>query len=112
MNIEFNNLQTKHFYDKKHQKMFIFKKKKKIFLLHQNIKTKQSSNKLNCRKLKLFKILKKIKTLNYKLKLSKHMKIHSIFHVSLIKKASQNVKTYASEVENKTEYEVKKILEQ
>ena len=40
------------------------------------------------------------------------MKIHSIFHVSLIKKAFQNIKTYASEVKNETEYEVKKILEQ
>ena len=50
--------------------------------------------------------------LNYKLKLLKHMKIHSIFHVSLIEKALQNVKTYASEIENETEYKVEKILEQ
>ena len=92
--------------------MFIFKKKKKIFLLHQNIKTKQSSNKLNCRKLESFKVLKKIEMLNYKLKLLKYMKIHSTFYISLIEKASQNIKTYASEVENETEYEVKKILEQ
>ena len=49
---------------------------------------------------------------NYKLKLSKYMKIHSTFYVSLIKKALQNVKIYASKVKNKTEYEVKKILEQ
>ena len=39
------------------------------------------------------------------------MKIHSIFHISLIEKAFQNVKIYASEVKNETEYEVKKILE-
>ena len=38
------------------------------------------------------------------------MKIHSIFYISLIEKTSQNVRTYASEIENKTEYEIKKIL--
>ena len=40
MNIEFNNLQIKHFYDKKYQKILIFKKRKKVFLLYQNIKIK------------------------------------------------------------------------
>ena len=50
--------------------------------------------------------------LNYKLKLSKHIKIHLTFYISLIKKTFQNIKTYTSEVKNKIKYEVKKILEQ
>jgi hypothetical protein len=63
-------------------------KKKKVFLLWQNIKTKRLSKKLNYKKLELFKILKSIKNINYKLYLFKTMRIHSIFHVLLLKKVN------------------------
>ena len=44
---------------------FTLKKGNKIYLLHRNIKIKQFSNKLNYKKLKLFKIEKVLNLVNY-----------------------------------------------
>jgi hypothetical protein len=63
-------------------------KKKKVFLLRQNIKTRRLSEKLNYKKLKLFKILKNIKNINYKLHLFKKIWIHSVFYILLLKKVN------------------------
>ena len=103
----------KHYYDVRRQKTSQFKKKKKVFLLRRNIKIKRSSEKLNHRKLRSFKISKKKESLNYELELSKIMRIYSTFHVSLLKKVNQNVKLYQTKIQNtnETKYEVEKILE-
>ena len=45
----------------------ILKEGDKVYLLRQNIKTKYPSNKLNYKKIKLFKILRKLLNTNYKL---------------------------------------------
>ncbi|PTB34718.1 hypothetical protein M441DRAFT_155044, partial [Trichoderma asperellum CBS 433.97] len=53
-----------------------------------NIKINQPNNKLNFRKLKLFKILKKIKEVNYKLNLPNNIKLKTaVFYILLLKKA-------------------------
>jgi bifunctional DNA-binding transcriptional regulator/antitoxin component of YhaV-PrlF toxin-antitoxin module len=57
----------------------------KVYLFRKNVKIKRLSDKLNYKKLRLFKINKKIKFMNYKLKLLKIIKIHLIFHMSLLK---------------------------
>jgi len=44
---------------------FTFKKKKKIYLFRYNIKIKQFSDKLNYKKLELFKIKKVLSLINY-----------------------------------------------
>jgi hypothetical protein len=59
-----------------------------VFLLQQNIKIKRLSEKLNHRKLELFKILKNIKNINYKLHLSRVVRIHLVFYISLLKKVN------------------------
>ena len=104
----------KHYYNVRRQKTSQFKKKKKVFLLRRNIKIKRSSEKLNHRKLKSFKISKKKKSLNYELELFKIMRIYSTFHVSLLKKVNQNVKLYQTKTQNidETKYEIEKILEE
>jgi phosphorylcholine metabolism protein LicD len=56
----------------------------KVYLLQKNVKTKRPSDKLNHKKLRPFKIDKKIGLVNYKLKLPKTMEIYLIFHVSLL----------------------------
>ncbi len=76
---------------------------------------KRLSNKLNHTKLKSYKILKIKKLINYKLNLSAFMKIHSIFHVCLLKFANLNtsIQTEFSKIDSKNqnvEYEVKNIL--
>jgi len=103
--------------NKKKDKEFTFKKRNKAYLLRRNIKTKRSSNKLNHMKLKLFEILEEKKLINYKLNLSALMKIHSIFHISLLKSANLNtsIQTKSSEIDSKSqniEYKVENILDQ
>ncbi len=103
--------------NKKRDKESTFKKRNKAYLLRQNIKMKRSSNKLNHTKLEFYKILKIKESINYKLNLSTFMKIHSIFHICLLKFADSNasIQTESSEIDSKNQnikYEVKNILNQ
>jgi len=68
-------------------------------------------------KLKSFEILEEKKSINYKLNLSAFMKIHSVFHISLLKSADSNssIQTESSEINSESQnikYEVKDILDQ
>src|ERR1700733_14207066 len=87
-NIEFLNLKTAYYYNSKRFRKPLLQKKNKIYLLRQNIKTTRPSDKLNHKKLKLFKILRNIKNTTYELHLLLMMKIHSVFHISLLKSAA------------------------
>jgi hypothetical protein len=101
----------KYYYDIRRQKLSKFKKREKVFLLQRNIKIKRLNKKLDHRKLRLFRILKMIKNINYKLHLLKMMQIHLVFHISLLKKVNQNVTLARTKIEDKTEYENKQVLE-
>ncbi len=101
--------------NKKRDKESTFKKKNKAYLLRWNIKTKRSSNKLNHTKLESYKILEIKKSINYKLNLSAFMKIHSIFHICLLKSADLNtsIQTEFSEIDSESQnikYKVENIL--
>lgn len=74
----------------------IFKKRENISSItkYQNQEIKQ---KVESQKIEIIQNFEK-KTLNYTLQLFKIMRIHSIFHVSLLKKANQNVKIYQTEI--------------
>ena len=63
-----------------------------IYLLRKNIKTKRSSDKLNHTKLGPFKIQKKLGLITFKLELSPHMRIHPVFHISLLEPVTRNAK--------------------
>ncbi len=76
--------------NKKRDRKSTFKKRDKVYLLRWNIKMKRSSNKLNHMKLKSFEILEEKKLINYKLNLSAFMRIHSVFHIFLLKFANSN----------------------
>lgn len=102
---------AKAYYDNRHQKAPQWKKGEKVFLLQWNIKMKQPCDKLNHKKLGLFKIKKQLGTLNYKLELLKTMKIHPIFHVALLEKAPQNIKYKKVEMKPEMEYEIERILD-
>jgi hypothetical protein len=60
-----------------------------VWLSTRNIQIDRSSRKLDHKMLKSFKILKK-RDSSYKLDLSNEMNIHSIFHISLLRKNLQN----------------------
>jgi hypothetical protein len=102
---------VKQYYNNKHQKAPLIREGEKVFLLQQNIKTKQSCNKLNYKKLRPFRIREKIRLLNYKLELSEIMRIHLIFHVSLLEKALQNTRQQEVKVEPEIKYKVDRILD-
>jgi hypothetical protein len=60
-----------------------------VFLSSRNIKTVRPSKKLNNKMLRPFKILKTVKTF-YRLQLPTTMRIHNIFHPSLLRKAAED----------------------
>ena len=61
-----------------------FKCGDKVWLQKKHISTSRPSNKLDFRKIGPFTIIKKINSVAYKLNLPPSMKIHPVFHVSLL----------------------------
>ena len=61
-----------------------------VYLLRKNIKIKRLSDKLDYIKLRLFKIEKKLGPVIFKLIMPKGMRIHLIFHISLLKPITTN----------------------
>ena len=116
-NIWFLSKRMTLYINKKRDRESTLKEKNKVYLLRRNIKTKRSSNKLNHTKLESYKILEVKELINYKLDLSASMKIHSIFHICLLKSANSNtsIQTESSEIDSESqnvEYEVEDILDQ
>ena len=88
INSKFIALKFKIYYDKKQFEEIDFKIGEKISVLRKNMKITKENNKLDHVKIEFFKILKNIKGISYKLKLSTNMKKkHSVFHISLLKSA-------------------------
>ena len=81
------------FYHNKHRfREPMLKKRNRVYLLQKNIETTRSSNKLNHVKIRLFKIIRNIKEVSFKLELSKEMQQkHSVFHISLLEPAPDTV---------------------
>jgi transposase InsO family protein len=98
--------------NKKRLKGPIFKTGDTVYLLRKNIQTKRPSDKLDHKKLGPFKIKDKISDINYRLDLPKTMKIHPVFHISLLEPAPKGVKTGKVELDvYEEEYEAEKILD-
>ncbi len=114
-NIQFLSKRMILYANKRRGRKPTLKKRDKAYLLRRNIKTKRSSNKLNHTKLEPYKILEIKESINYKLDLPTSMRIHSIFHISLLKSADSNtsIQTESSEIDSESqnvEYEVEDIL--
>ena len=60
--------------------------------MRRNIKTKRLSDKLDFKKLELFKIKKKLGLVTYRLTLPKDIKIHLVFYIVLLEKAPKDAK--------------------
>jgi len=82
--IKETQVRYKEFTDVKKRESVIFQVGDKIWLLRCNIKSSQPFDKLNYRKIRPFSIEKQINTVAYRLELPPSMKIHPIFHVSLL----------------------------
>ncbi|KAF4556639.1 Transposon Tf2-5 polyprotein-like protein 2 [Elsinoe fawcettii] len=91
----------------------ILREGEKVYLLSKNIKTKRPSKKLDHTKLGPFRILEKKNENIYKLDLPKHMRIHPVFHISLLEKAPQNAVPGPIELDEETQeprYEIERVL--
>ena len=73
-----------------------------VYLLRKNIKTKRSSDKLDYTKLGPFKIQEKLEPVTFRLELLRHMRIHLVFHISLLEKAPENVKRGLVHIDKET----------
>jgi hypothetical protein len=62
-----------------------------VYLLRINIKIKRKSDKLNFKKLRLFKIEKELRPVIFKLKLLKEIKIYLIFYIVLLEPALKKI---------------------
>jgi hypothetical protein len=64
-----------------------FRKRNLIYLLRRNIKIIRPSDKLDLKKIDLFKVKRNIRDISFELKLSLIIKIYLIFHISLLESA-------------------------
>lgn len=95
-----------------------FKIKDKVWLLRRNLKTSRPSEKLDFRRLGPFEIISKINDVAFKLKLPDSMKIHPVFHVSLLEPYTAPLDSKESPsvpdpiiINGELEYEVETILD-
>ena len=91
------------------------KKGDKIYLLTKNLKPKKASKKLDHVRIDPFFIKQQKGSINYELNLFSNIRIHSIFHVFLLKSADPKTSvqnTFHFQYEDENEYEVEKILAQ
>ena len=65
----------------------MLKKGDKVYLLQKNVKTKRLSDKLDHKKLRLFKIKEVKRPVNFELKLLATIQIYLVFYISLLKPA-------------------------
>ena len=67
IDIAFYNARMSMYYNRKYSKALALKKGDKVYLLRHNINTKQLSDKLDFKKLELYKIKKAIELVNFEL---------------------------------------------
>jgi len=69
----------------------------RVYLRTNNIHVKQRSKKLNNKSIKLFKIKRNIKKISYELDLLKKMRIHPVFHASMLQCCNQFIPLQTTE---------------
>jgi len=68
-----------------------FRGKNLVYLLRRNIKIIKPSDKLDSKKIGLFKIKRNIRDINFEFKLSLIIRIYPIFHILLLESAYPNI---------------------
>ena len=83
-------------------------------MIRRNIKIKRLNNKLNHKKIGLYKIKKVKNLINYELALLNNINIYSIFHIFffelILLKAPRTLKIKIKLVNLNAEYDIKEIL--
>jgi hypothetical protein len=84
-----------------------------VYLLRRNIKTKRPSDKLDHTKIGPFKIMKKLGPVTFKLEMPEGMRIHPVFHISLLEPTPPNARLGPVEIDHETQqpyYKAEKII--
>ena len=89
-----------HYYNKRKSLKPILKEENSVYFLRRNLKIKRLNEKLNYKRIRLFKILQKTGPVNYRLELFKRNRIHPVFHISFLEPIFKNAgKTDNKELE-------------
>ena len=90
-----------------------FEVEERVYLRTNNIHIKQRSKKLNNKSIGPFQVKRNIKGLSYELDLPREMRIHPVFHASMLQCCNQSIplQTTETSVKPDEEYEVEDILE-
>src|SRR5439155_19764400 len=109
--------QQARYYDAKHKRVE-YKVGDKVWLLSSNIHTQRLSKKLDWKRLSPYLILERIGTQAYRLQLPPSLRIHPVFHISLLDRYNKSDIPGRIQptpppvvVENQLEYEVEEILD-
>src|SRR4051812_37122333 len=101
------------YYNRKRSKGLDLKEGDRVFLLTKFLRIKRLSKKLDFKRVRPFRIIKKIANSNYKLSLLNTIKVRSkVFYISLLELILVSVRLEISarlEDEEKEEYEVEEI---
>jgi hypothetical protein len=62
-----------------------------VYLLRRNIKITRPSDKLDLKKIGLFKVKRNIRDISFELKLSLTIRIYPVFHISLLEPAHPDI---------------------
>src|SRR5436305_12022705 len=112
--IEFTNIWIIKNANKKRVQEHSYKEGDKVYLLQRNIKTKRPSNKLDFKRLGLFRIKKVVGRLDCELELPRGSRLHLVFYTLLLEptpsNASIQTKTKLQLEQEPTIYNVKQIL--
>ena len=118
LELEWNKTQQQGYYDKRRVEAPFLKEGDRVYLRRRtlgqrkfNIKTARTSTKLDHLQLGPFRIKRKLNFDNYELMLPPRMRIHPIFHVSLLQ-PTRNPESKEDIEANEEEFEVEEILDQ
>ena len=88
----------------------VYLRRKTIGSKRDNIGTKRNSTELDCIRLGPFEIEERLEYDNYKLKLPNRMKIHPIFHISLLTRTKNSTTNENIEAFDMEAYDVDAII--
>ena len=113
-NIQKMQLKSRKYVNKKRKEGSQLKEKNKVYLLTKNLTIRRLNKKLDHTKIESFFIKAVKRSVSYELSLFKNTRIHSIFHINILKSADLNTfiqKDFHFE-DPEEEYTVEKILDQ
>jgi len=115
LDIEWTKQTMKRYYDSHRKEGQVLRVNDRVYIRRRtsgeksyNIKTKRESQKLDCVRIGPYLVEAKLDNENYKIALPQRMRIHPVFHISLLSKTNNPVSKIGDDVIG--EYEVERIL--